>query len=174
MTAQPTAGVARVIAEMVKGKTELDPSLAKMVAGAIAKNFNLKPEDVAILRLKANGKQLEFVVPEKLARIGTIPMTSTRALAVRTLRDRRPEFINNFQAAEHHTVFEAVKLTKEGADPIQKIISVPILAEGKPAGVIQVSRKGKSPGAAGPDFAASDSTELTQIAAALAPCMQAE
>lgn len=171
MTAQPTVGVARVIAEMVKGKQEMDQPLGKMVAGAIAKNFNVKPEDVSILRLKPNGKQLEFVVPEKLARIGTIPMTSTRALAVRTLRDRKPEFINNFQAAEHHTVFEAVKLTKEGAVPIQKIISVPILSGGKPAGVIQVTRKGKSPGAAGPDFGSSDSDELTQIAAALSSCL---
>ncbi len=173
MTAQPKAGVARVIAEMVKGKEEMDQPLAKMVAGAIAKNFNVKPEDVSILRLKPNGKQLEFVVPEKLARIGTIPMTSTRALAVRTLRDRKPEFINNFQAAEHHTVFEAVKLTKEGAVPIQKIISIPILSGGKPAGVIQVTRKGKSPGAAGPDFGANDSDELTQIATALSSCLAA-
>jgi hypothetical protein len=173
MTAQPTAGVARVIAEMVKGKEEMDQPLAKMVAGAIAKNFNVKAEDVSILRLKPNGKQLEFVVPEKLARIGTIPMTSTRALAVRTLRDRKPEFINNFQAAEHHTVFEAVKLTKEGAVPIQKIMSIPILSGGKPAGVIQVTRKGKSPGAAGPDFGAKDCDELTQIATALSSCLAA-
>ena len=171
MTAQPKAGVARVIAEMVKGKQEMDQPLGKMVAGAIAKNFNVKPEDVSILRLKPNGKQLEFVVPEKLARIGTIPMTSTRALAVRTLRDRKPEFINNFQAAEHHTVFEAVKLTKEGAVPIQKIISIPILSGGKPAGVIQVTRKGKSPGGAGPDFGPNDSDELTQIATALSSCL---
>lgn len=172
MGTQPMAGVSRVIAEMVKGKTEFNTELGKMVAGAIAKTFNVKPEDVAILKLSPNGKQLEFVVPEKLGKIGTIPLTSTRALAVRTLRDKRADFINNFQAAEHHTVFEAVKLTKEGADPIQKILSVPILAEGKPAGVIQVSRKGKSPGAAGADFAAQDSTNLAQIASALGPCLK--
>lgn len=173
MSAAPLAGVARVITEMVKGKTELDDALAKMVAGAIAKNFAVRLEDVAILQLTPNGKQLVFIVPEKLSKIGSIPLTSTRALAVRTLKEKRADFVNNFQSAEHHTVFEAVKLTKEGADPIQKILSVPILAENKAAGVIQVSRKGKSPGAAGPDFAAKDSAELAQIAAALASCFGA-
>jgi len=160
-------GVARVISEMVKGKAELDANTGKMVATAIAKHFHLDAENVAILHLARNGKQLQFVVPEKLGKIGTIPMTSTRALAVRTLRDRRPEVINNFQAAEHHTVFEAVKLSKEGGGPIQKIISAPILVSNKPAGVIQISRKGKSPGAAGPDFTPTDSTELGEICAAL-------
>lgn len=159
-------GVARVISEMVKGKTELDANTGKMVASAIAKHFNLDPESVAILHLTRNGKQLQFVVPEKLSKIGTIPMTSTRALAVRTLRDRRPEVINNFQAAEHHTVFEAVKLSKAGG-PIQKIISAPILASNKPVGVVQISRKGKSPGAAGADFTPKDSTELGEICEAL-------
>lgn len=172
MAAQLTLGVARVIAEMVKGKEELDPATGKTVAGAIAKHFNLKSENVAILRLRRNGKQLEFLVPEKLSKIGTIPMTSTRALAVRTLRDRRSEVINNFQSAEHHTVFEAVKLSKEGGGPIQKIISAPILVEGKGAGIIQISRKGKTPGAAGPDFSAEDSKQLGQICTALSSCFQ--
>jgi hypothetical protein len=174
MAAQSKLGVARVITEMVKGKGELDPNIGKMVAGAIAKHFNLKPENVAILQLAKNGKQLYFIVPEKLSKIGSIPMTSTRALAVRTLRDRRPEVINNFQAAEHHTVFEAVKLSKEGGGPIQKIISAPVMSGNKPAGVVQISRKGKSPGAAGPDFSPGDSKELSQICAALASSLKSD
>ena len=171
MGTAPVAGVARVISEMVKGKTELDAAVAKLIAGAIAKFFSVKPEDVAILTLTPNGKQLIFLVPEKLGQVGSIPLTSTRALAVRTLKDKRAEFINNFQAAEHHTVFEAVKLTKEGSDPIQKILSAPILVNNKGAGVMQVSRKGKTPGAAGGDFAAKDATDLTQICAAIAPSL---
>ena len=173
MGTAPIAGVTRVISEMVKGKSELDGAVAKMVASAVAKYFSVKSDDVAILVLTPNGKQLIFLVPEKLAQVGSIPLTSTRALAVRTLKEKRAEFINNFQAAEHHTVFEAVKLTKEGADPIQKILSAPIIAGSKGAGVIQVSRKGKSPGAAGGDFAAKDSTELAQICAALSSCFGA-
>jgi len=173
MGTAPIAGVTRVISEMVKGKTELDLAMAKMVAGAIAKFFSVKADDVAILSLTPNGKQLVFIVPEKLGQVGSIPLTSTRALAVRTLKEKRADFINNFQAAEHHTVFEAVKLTKEGSDPIQKILSAPIMAGAKAGGVIQVSRKGKTPGAAGADFAAKDSTELAQICAALSSCFGA-
>jgi hypothetical protein len=172
MAAQSKLGVARVITEMVKGKEELDANTGKMVAGAVAKHFNLKQENVAILQLTKSGKQLHFIVPEKLSKIGSIPITSTRALAVRTLRDKRPEVINKFQAAEHHTVFEAVKLTKEGGGPIQKIISAPIMAGSKPSGVMQISRKGKSPGAAGPDFSPKDSKELSEICAALSSCLQ--
>lgn len=172
MSAQPVSGVARVIGEMIKGKTELDVAVANLIAGAIAKNFKVKTDEVAILRVSGKGKQLEFIVPEKLGKVGTIPMTSTNALAVRTVRDRRGEFINNFSAAAHPTVFEAVKLTKEGDDPIQKIISVPVLAEGKAVGLVQVSRKGKTGGAAGADFTAKDMEELAQVALALAPCIQ--
>ncbi|MFQ5778534.1 MAG: GAF domain-containing protein [Terriglobia bacterium] len=170
MNAQGTAGVARVVAELVKGKTELDRETAVKVAEALAKNFAVKTEDVSILRLMPGGRQLEFIVPEKLSKVGTIPLTSTKALAVRTVRGRKGEFINKFSAAEHHTVFEAVPLSKEGAQPIQKILCVPVLAKGKTTGVIQVTRKGKTPGTAGPDFTNKDMDEVRQIAAALAPC----
>ncbi|MBI4467042.1 MAG: GAF domain-containing protein [Acidobacteria bacterium] len=166
-------GVARVIAEMVKDKGPLDAAVGNQVAGAIAKHFKVKPDEVAILRMSPTGKQLEFIVPEKLGKVGTIPMTSTNALAVRTARDKRTEFVNNFTAAAHPTVFEAVKLSKEGGDPIQKIISIPVLAEGKTVGVIQVSRKGKTTGAAGPDFGPKDVEELNQIATTLVPCLKA-
>lgn len=170
MTAQITSGVARVVAEMVKGKKELDVALANQVAGAIAKNFKVKLDEVAILRLTPSGRELEFVVPEKLAKVGTIPLTSTNALAVRTVRDRKPELVNKFTTSEHPTVFEAVPLREEGRVPIQKILSVPILVKGKAAGVIQVSRKGATPAAAGADFTHKDSGELSQVASALASC----
>lgn len=173
MSAQPTVGVARVIAEMVKGKNEMDTDLGKVVAGALAKNYGVTPDDVAILRLTANGKQLDFIVPEMLGKVGSVPMTSTRALVVRTLREKRPECINNFSASEHHTVFEGVRLVRgQSSDPIQKIISAPILAEGKPAGVIQVCRKGKTPAAAGADFSPKDVSDLSQVATALSSCIR--
>ncbi|HXE74683.1 MAG TPA: GAF domain-containing protein [Candidatus Xenobia bacterium] len=173
MGAPVTAGVARVIGAMVEGKAELDAELGKQVAGAIAKNFKVKPEEVAILRVTGGGKHMEFIVPARLAQVGSIPMTSTNSLAVRTARDKRAEAINNFGAAQHPTVFEAVRLAKgESSEPIQKIISVPILVGGHSAGVIQVSRKGKNPASAGPDFTQKDVEELTQVAAALAGCFQ--
>jgi len=171
MGAPVTAGVARVISAMVEGK-QLDAELGKQVAGAVAKNFKVKPEEVAILRVK-EGRFLEFIVPAKLANLGSIPMTSTNSLAVRTARDGKSEALNNFGSAQHPTVFEAVKLVKgESSEPIQKIMSVPILVGGKSAGVIQVSRKGKNAATAGADFAPKDLDELNQIASVLAGCFQ--
>ncbi len=171
MGAPVTAGVARVISAMVEGK-ELSLELGKQIAGAVAKNFKVTPEEVAILKV-SGGKSLEFIVPAKLANVGSIPMTSTNSLAVRTARDGKSEALNNFGSAQHPTVFEAVKLIKgESSEPIQKIMSVPILVGGKSAGVVQVSRKGKNAAAAGADFTPKDLDELNQIASVLAPCFQ--
>jgi len=171
MGAPITAGVARVVSAMVEGK-ELDLELGKQVAGAVAKNFKVKPEEIAILRV-TGGKYLEFIVPAKLANIGSIPMSSTNSLAVRTARDGKGEAINTFGSAQHPTVFEAVKLIKgESSEPIQKILSVPVLVGGKSAGVVQVSRKGKNAAAAGADFTPKDLDELNQIASVLAGCFQ--
>ena len=152
MSPEALSGIARVVEEMVKGKQILDQALAQQVAGALAKNFKVSAEEVAVLRVSANGRHLEFIVPEKLSRIGTIPMSSMNSLAVRSARERKSEISNTFGSSKHPTVFESVKLSKEGSDPIQKIISVPIVAGEKAVGVIQISRKGKTPGAAGADF----------------------
>jgi len=167
--------VAQVVEEALKEKKELEVADFANIASAVAKEFKVSANEVAILALTPDGKQLRFLVPQKLAKIGSIPMTSTNALAVRTARDRRPDMINNFASAKHATVFEAVSVGEKGekgAEPIQKILSVPILLEGKTAGVIQVSRKGKTPGAAGPDFTPKDLQELVGTATVVAKCFK--
>jgi hypothetical protein len=176
MSPEALSGIARVVEEIVKGKQTLDMALAQQVAAALAKNFKVSAEEVAVLRVSANGRHMEFIVPEKLSRIGTIPMSSVNSLAVRTARERKSEFVNNFSTSKHPTVFESVKLSKEkeGSEPIQKIVSVPIVVDTKAVGVIQISRKGKTPGAAGADFGPQDLKELNQVAAALAKCFPAQ
>jgi hypothetical protein len=115
--------------------------------------------------------------------VGSLPMTTANSLAVRTVRDKRPEMINNFPAQKHPTVFEAVALEmgdvppeEEGArvdrGPIQKIMSVPLILDGKAVGAIQISRKGKSTGSAGPDFTIRDLTTLVSAAAIVAKCFR--
>lgn len=49
-----------------------------------------------------------------------------------------------------------MKATTTTGETIHKIISAPILNEGKVVGVMQVSRKGENPGTAGPDFSSDD------------------
>jgi hypothetical protein len=96
------------------------------------------------------------LVPQALKNVGFIPLSSTSALAARTARESRPEINNNFPAVRHATVFEGVKAATTTGESIQKMISAPILCEGKVVGVMQISRKGGTVMEAGADFTAED------------------
>ena len=126
------------------------------MADKIAKSLGVKNDEVAILGVSTRWRHLHFLVPQALKNVGFIPLTSNSALAARTVRDSRPEINNNFSAARHATVFERVKTPTTSGESIQKIISAPILYDGKAVGVMQVSRKGASPTEAGPDFTTDD------------------
>jgi len=126
------------------------------VAEKIAKNLGVRNDEVAILAVSTRWRHLHFLVPEALKNVGFIPLSSNSALAARTARDSRPEIENNFATARHATVFEGVKITSEAVEAIHKMISAPILLDGKVIGVIQVSRKGANPANAGLDFTADD------------------
>jgi len=122
------------------------------VAEKIAKELRVKPDEVAILAVSSRWRHLHFLVPHVLKHVGFIPLTSNSALAARTARESRPEINNNFSAVRHASVFEGVKAATTTGESIQKIISAPILFEGKVVGVIQISRKGGSLASSGPDF----------------------
>ena len=101
-------------------------------------------------------RHLHFLVPSALKNVGFIPLTSNSALAAKTARESRPEINNEFAKVRHATVFEGVKAATTTGESIQKIISAPILCEGKVVGVMQVSRKGDNAGDAGADFTSDD------------------
>jgi hypothetical protein len=142
------------------------------VAEKIAKTLGVRKDEVAILGVSARWKHLHFIVPEILKKVGFIPLSSNSALAARTARDRRPEIDNNFASARHATVFEGVKITAEPAEAIQKMISAPILSDGKVVGVIQVSRKGSNPAKAGPDFSAEELSKVLTLCKPLGKLLQ--
>jgi hypothetical protein len=133
----------------------VDVSLPAL-AEKIATDLRVKPDEVAILGVSKRWRHLHFLVPQVLKNVGLIPLTSNSALAARTVRDSRPEIDNNFPAVRHATVFEGVKAATTTGEAIQKIISAPILCDGKVVGVMQISRKGGSSVSAGPDFTAED------------------
>jgi GAF domain-containing protein len=126
------------------------------VAEKIAKTLSVRKDEVAIMGVSTRWRHLHFLVPEALKNVGFIPLSSNSALAARTARDSRPEIDNNFTVARHAAVFEGVKIGSEEPESIQKMLSAPILSEGKVIGVIQISRKGPSAASAGPDFTAAD------------------
>jgi len=126
------------------------------MAEKIAKNLGVKTDEVAILGVSTRWRHLHFLVPQALKNVGFIPMSSPSALAARTARDSRAEINNNFSAVRHATVFEGVKAATTTGESIQKIVSAPILCEGKVVGVMQISRKGATAMEAGADFTTED------------------
>ncbi len=166
--------IARLVEEVTKSGKGLAEDLLMKLVKEIAKLFSVKTDEIAVLQLSPDAGVLHFVYPMKLRVIGTLPMTAANSLAVRTARDKRPEMINNFPAHKHPTIFEAVNLDESGQErqPIQKIMSAPLLLESKSVGVIQISRKGKAPATAGADFSIRDLTTLMTTASMLAKCFK--
>jgi GAF domain len=141
-------------------------------AELIAKNFSVQPHEVAILGLTADERALRFLAPDNLRPIGEIPLTSISSVAVRTARDRRPELINHFSMVPHASVFEGVPLAEQGrSEPIQKMMSAPIMLGTHVVGVVQVSRKAADMSDAGADFTQAELRELSLVCDALAPCV---
>src|SRR5579864_8115255 len=161
MAATSNVEISRILDEATKSGKGLDNDTLNKLIPEISKNFAVKTDEVAILHLVQNNNVLAFLYPIKLQKVGSIPMTNTVSLAVRTAREKRPEAINSFATQKHPTVFEAVDLGVEHnkeKNPIQKIMSAPLIADGKVVGVVQISRKGKNGPAAGPDFTIKDLT----------------
>ena len=170
--ASPTSEIVRLINDAIKGGQGLGEEMTGKIVQEMAKVFSVKQEEVAILELSTDGKFLGFLHPFKLKQMGSIPLSTTGSLAVRTVREKRPEMINNFPLQKHPTIFEAVGLVpnQKERNPIQKIISAPMLLDSKPVGVVQISRKGKSLQTAGVDFTIRDLTALMTTAGLLAKC----
>jgi hypothetical protein len=139
----------------VEGAEPVEIPLGAM-AEKIAKSLGVQTDEVAILGVSTRWKHLHFLVPQALKNVGFIPMSSTSALAARTARESRPEINNNFPSVRHATVFEGVKAATTTGESIQKLISAPILCEGRVVGVMQISRKGGTVMEAGADFTAED------------------
>src|SRR5712664_2136797 len=168
-----TAGLVTELERIATALNADDGSVSEFslssVAEKIAKTLSVRKDEVAIMGVSTRWRHLHFLVPEALKNVGFIPLSSNSALAARTARDSRPEIDNNFTVTRHATVFEVVKLTSEA---IQKILSAPILAEGKVIGVIQISRKGASPGSSGPDFTADDLGKILALCKPLGKLLQ--
>src|SRR5256885_12749326 len=139
-----TAEVEKLIDSIEKESAPPDPESLSKVIRQLAKLFSVREDEVAIMEVASSGRMLRFVIPEKLRAVGSIPLSSTTALAARTVRERRSDILNNFPIARHATVFEGVPLGRNPSESIQKIISVPILRGKTVVGVAQICRKGAS------------------------------
>jgi hypothetical protein len=149
---------------------------AEKIGAELAKTFTVQPDEVAVLKIEKSS--LVFAYPTKLGHVGSIPINASSSVAGRTATTKRAEIINNFAQTKHASVFESVNLggkkmstampgEKEHTQVIQKLMSVPVVTPAGVVGVIQISRKGTSAPAAGPDFTPADLQKLVTIATSL-------
>jgi len=145
---------------------------AQQFCAALAKLFGVRATEVALMRLQKG--LLSFLYPEQLKTAGSIPVSSSSAVASHTASTKKTELFNAFVKVKHASIFESVKLIQSGdPDPteqntIQKLMSAPVLdAQRKVLGVIQVCRKGYDPANAGPDFTQDDLQQLELAAKVL-------
>jgi len=139
------------------------------ICAELARIFSVRTTEVGVLRVE--GDFLRFLFPVELQEAGRIPISGT-GVAAKTARTMEPEVYNNFANVPHRTVFELIKLKNgepeadDDAPPkIQKLMSAPILGERETIlGVVQVSRKGAHPAAAGPDFTGEELEDLARTA----------
>jgi hypothetical protein len=154
---------------MMSGRSGCTPA---QVCAEIAKVFRVRTTEVGLLILK--DAALAFLFPTELHAAGSIPV-SCSAIAARTAQNRTTEIFNNFADVKHHTFFERIRIADEPNDSsqvIQKLMSSPVIgADGNVLGVLQISRKGTIPAAAGPDFGAQDLKRLDEVSTELAGLM---
>ncbi len=156
----------------------LSPKNGERIAAELAKAFGVQPDEVGILRIEKNS--LVFAYPARLHNVGSIPLNTSGSVAVRTANSKRAEVINNFAQIKHTSIFEAVDVGGKSKTPgekkqlnvIQKLMSAPVMGQNGVAGVIQISRKGPTAPASGPDFTPPDLQKLASIASSLAKCFK--
>jgi hypothetical protein len=136
---------------------------------ALAKLFGVRPTEVALMRLQKG--LLSFLYPEQLKTAGSIPVSSSSAVASHTASTKKTELFNTFVKVKHASIFESVKLNapddveRQGQNAIQKLMSAPILdPQRRVLGVVQVCRKGFDAATAGPDFSQDDLQQLEHAA----------
>jgi hypothetical protein len=160
----------------------LTPENAAKIAVELSRSFGVHDDEVAIFKLEQS--HLKFVYPPSLTNVGMIPLNHSSSVAARTANSKRPEIINNLPQMRHASVFESVPVdsTTRSKKPdqkpekvamaIQKMMSIPVVGAAGVVGVIQISRKGRSPHAAGADFQPPDLQRLIAAANALAKCFK--
>jgi len=139
---------------------------------ALAKIFRVQIDEVALLRLEKG--LLRFLFPVELATAGTIPISSSTAVAAHTAVTKKVELFNNFTRVKHASIFETLKSTGANGEElrpatIQKLMSAPVLDKKETVlGVVQVCHKGYDLNSAGQDFTLDDLQKLEAAAKALA------
>lgn len=139
---------------------------------ALSKIFLVRSDETALLRLESG--LLRFLFPTELTTAGSIPISSSSAVAAHTAVTKKVELFNNFTRVKHASIFESIRPVSEDGEAIRpaiihKLMSAPILDKADDVlGVVQVCHKGFDLASAGPDFTLDDLQKLELVAKVLA------
>ena len=163
------AGFCQTLDRLLKGRDLRGEGLEGAIK-AICLALGVSAGEVALFLADERGESLGFLWPRELRNSGTIPLSSKESLAARTFRDGSGRVNNRFSATRHASIFEAFPLQEQAckALPIQKIISVPLVASERTLGVLQICRKAVDVTEAGPDFSREELKGVAHIARTLA------
>jgi hypothetical protein len=140
-----------------------------VVAAHTVRTFGVTEGEVAILLKTDDGIHLKFVYPPALGAGANVFPIASASVAGAVVKASRGVVDNAFAQTKHLGFYELARLEVPKVGPIQKMVAAPVLGAGPVFGVIEVSRKGADPAAAGPDFTAQDLLVLTEIGAAVGP-----
>jgi len=144
---------------------ELFQRLIDRIASSLMQAFSVEMDEVAILLLKDQGLALRFAYPPKLylGKTNSFPVNSP-SIAGEVLRTRKGRIDNDVHEIRHLGIYERIPLKDKGPLEIQKMATSPLLLqEGRAIGVVQVSRKGRSPKEAGANFSPFDLLKLNDL-----------
>ncbi len=155
------------------GKASLEEGV-RAVVDAVARALKIKPDEVALLLVTTTGNTLKFVWPTQLYSANAVlPVGHKNAMASAVLQTRKGKVDNKMAESRHLKFFENVKGMDTSGVPIQKMIALPLMQGTNAVGVLEVSRKGKTPEAAGPNFTPEDAQALLALAKEFTPGLAA-
>jgi len=141
-------------------------------AEAIAGTLEVKKEEVAVLILNSTGQTLRFVWPPQLFESqAAFPANHKNAIASQVLATMKGRVDNKLAESKHLRFYENVKGMETTKIPIQKMVALPLVAGAQTLGVVEVSRKGRTPEEAGPNFSPEDAQKLVALTKEAAPLL---
>ncbi|HXE96490.1 MAG TPA: GAF domain-containing protein [Dongiaceae bacterium] len=142
-----------------------DKERLEIMVKAISQTFKVRPEEVAIFSFDRELEIIRFLWPLRLRNAGSIPLSAHNSLVIETVLKNRAALDNYFSTTPHSSVFEQFRLGPEIPPmPIQKIMSVPLFANGEIKGAIQISRKAPLGNEAGDNFSTNQLAALSKVA----------
>jgi GAF domain-containing protein len=146
-----------------KDKNKAFKKFLNLLSDFLQKSFGLEEDEVSILITDKKESIISFVKPDYLVNSGMIPLTSQDSVAAQALNNSKAKVLNHIKKKRHSSIFEYVKHPAKTVYPVQKLMAVPLLFNGKKYGVIEMMRKGLTPSDSGQDWTEDDLKKMVEI-----------